>query len=194
LSFDDVFLQPFDTERIASTGSIDDAVTVTWTSVLFLGQLVDNYRMEECFMILQKYSFVQWKADQHSYVLHKLVHAWGYDRLPGDEQYRFSVATFMLVIEAMNGREMRQRTGSGWYRISWQTSQQWLVSVFSSFAWSQYTNEYPLLDLSMKCVLSCVLPIPPIPLSDTTFCRLGRSASHVCSCSSSSSWPMKSSQ
>jgi hypothetical protein len=35
--------------------------------------------------------------------MYKLVHAWGYDRLSRYEQYKFSVATFTLVVEAMKG-------------------------------------------------------------------------------------------
>jgi hypothetical protein len=35
--------------------------------------------------------------------MHKLVHAWGYDRLLGDEQEQFSASTFTLVVEVMKG-------------------------------------------------------------------------------------------
>ena len=100
LSFDDIFLQLFST---GSTDSIDDAATANWISILFPGQVVDIHKMEDCFKILRKYSFVQWKADQQSYTMHKLVHTWGYDRLPKDEQHEFSVTILTLIVEAIIG-------------------------------------------------------------------------------------------
>jgi hypothetical protein len=35
--------------------------------------------------------------------MHKLVHAWGYDRLAAEEQGKYSQAAFRLVIEAIEG-------------------------------------------------------------------------------------------
>jgi hypothetical protein len=52
LSFNDIFLRLLGSERIASTDSIDDAAIVTWRSVLFPSQILDFYRIEECFRIL----------------------------------------------------------------------------------------------------------------------------------------------
>ena len=46
---------------------------------------------------------MQWKEDQQSYAMHKLVHAWGYDRLNEDEQIKFSRATFEFDVEAIKG-------------------------------------------------------------------------------------------
>ncbi|EXJ95818.1 hypothetical protein A1O1_00942 [Capronia coronata CBS 617.96] len=66
--------------------------------------LVGNvHQLEECFELLQNYSFVQWKEDQKSYAMHKLVHAWGYDRLCRDKQYTFSRETFQLIRNAVSG-------------------------------------------------------------------------------------------
>jgi hypothetical protein len=48
------------------------------------------YKIEGCFAVLQKYSLVQWKAEQQIYAMHKLVHAWGYDRLAAEEQSKYS--------------------------------------------------------------------------------------------------------
>ncbi|EUC26875.1 hypothetical protein COCCADRAFT_31470 [Bipolaris zeicola 26-R-13] len=50
-----------------------------------------------------KYSLVWWKAEQQGYAMHKLVHAWGYDRLGAEEQSKYSKAAFQLVIEAIEG-------------------------------------------------------------------------------------------
>jgi hypothetical protein len=39
--------------------------------------------------------------DQQSYAMHKLVHAWGYDRREVDKQRMLSLATLGLVVEAI---------------------------------------------------------------------------------------------
>jgi hypothetical protein len=61
------------------------------------------YSIEECFAILERYSFLQWKKDQQSYVMHKLVHAWDHYRLTKDEQLQFSHATFKIIVKAIDG-------------------------------------------------------------------------------------------
>ncbi|KAI9773490.1 MAG: Kinesin light chain 3, partial [Geoglossum umbratile] len=104
LSFDDVFPPLFSVDRqTESTGSTDNVAGITWRSIISTRETVNIHKIEECFEMLQRYSFVQWKKDQQSYAMHKLVHAWGYDRLTGDEQRKFSLATFELVIEAIEG-------------------------------------------------------------------------------------------
>ena len=98
LSFDDIFLELFEIGgEVESTGSTYN--TAETVSTLFM----DTYKLEECFEMLQRYSFVQWKEDQRSYAMHKLVHAWGYDRLVEDEQVELSNATFELVVKAIDG-------------------------------------------------------------------------------------------
>jgi hypothetical protein len=69
------------------------------------------YKIEECFRILQKYSLVQWKGDQQSYAMHKLVHACGYNRLTWNKQDNFSQATFELVVEAVKNCGTAPRDG-----------------------------------------------------------------------------------
>ena len=46
---------------------------------------VNVHKIEQCFEMLERYSFVQWKKDLQSYSMHKLVHVWGHDRLPEDD-------------------------------------------------------------------------------------------------------------
>jgi tetratricopeptide (TPR) repeat protein len=95
--FDDIFLQLFGTSRrLKNIVSNDSGVEVSSTVT------EDTYKLEKCFETLQRYSLVQWKEDQRSYTMHKLVHAWGYDRLREAEQHKFSVTTFKLVMEAIN--------------------------------------------------------------------------------------------
>ncbi|PVH90208.1 hypothetical protein DM02DRAFT_636994, partial [Periconia macrospinosa] len=99
LSFDDIFPGLFIVnEQMEMVNEEEDA---NWRSLISPGQPLDTYKIEECFRVLQKYSLVQWKADQQSYAMHKLVHAWGCDRLARDERAGYSQATFGLIVEAV---------------------------------------------------------------------------------------------
>jgi len=105
LSFDDIFLGLFSIdEQVKDTGRTEDEVdsdSASWRNLLSPGQRLDRYMIEECFRVLQKYSLVQWKADQQSYTMHKLVHAWSFDRLTGDEQRKISQVAFKLILEVV---------------------------------------------------------------------------------------------
>ena len=57
--------------------------------------------VESAFEVLQTYSLVQWKVGQESYSMHKLVHAWGQDRLEVQEQSRWSFAALQLLGETI---------------------------------------------------------------------------------------------
>ncbi|KAJ4286494.1 hypothetical protein N0V90_013194 [Kalmusia sp. IMI 367209] len=94
LSFDDIFLQLFGiSNQVGSTVSIVDTVIAPWPT--------DIHQMEECFEMLERYSFIQWKRDQQSYAMHKLVHTWGHDRLSQKEQGKVGAAAFELVVAAV---------------------------------------------------------------------------------------------
>jgi hypothetical protein len=73
----------------------------TWRSRIAPGKL-DIYTIEEYFRVLQIYSFVQWKGDQESYSMHKLVHAWGHDRLRQEEQHNVSSIVLQLLAEVVS--------------------------------------------------------------------------------------------
>ncbi len=85
VNFKDIFLGLFDRDNtgiLASTpGHVaepSEATTSsdeTWQSFLFSEQQWTVYELELAFETLQSYSLVQWKADQESYAMHKLVHA-----------------------------------------------------------------------------------------------------------------------
>jgi hypothetical protein len=45
---------------------------------------------------------MQWKGDQDSYSMHKLVHAWGHDRLCQKEQHNVSSMILQLLAEAVS--------------------------------------------------------------------------------------------
>jgi tetratricopeptide (TPR) repeat protein len=104
LSFDDIYLGLFctNTEVSGAEQTVNEAKT-NWKSLVSLRQTVDVYKMEKYFAVLQMYSLVQWKTEQQGYAMHKLVHAWGYDRLAAEEQGKYSQAAFGLVVEAIEG-------------------------------------------------------------------------------------------
>jgi tetratricopeptide (TPR) repeat protein len=79
IHYDDIFLELFGL-------GIDPGPTAvaSWTSVLGCQNSVDLPHLEECFWILEEYSLCQYQMTQNSYSIHRLVHAWGCDRLQGD--------------------------------------------------------------------------------------------------------------
>lgn len=71
-----------------------------WWSFLFETSEWTGPDLESCFETLQNYSLLQWKADKDSYAVHKLVHAWSYDRLEADVQKQLSRLSLDLIAEA----------------------------------------------------------------------------------------------
>ena len=49
--------------------------------------------------MLESYSLIQWKADQKSYGIHKLVYAWGQDRFQADMQRQLSSLALELMAD-----------------------------------------------------------------------------------------------
>ncbi|KAK3176512.1 hypothetical protein OEA41_007835 [Lepraria neglecta] len=110
INFEDIFLGLFDrdcagilasapirvTETLEATISPDE----TWRTFLFCGQKWTAYDLESAFETLQNYSLIQWKSDQGSYAMHKLVHTWGQDRLEADRQRRLSSLALELIADA----------------------------------------------------------------------------------------------
>ena len=87
VNFENIFLGLFDGDGVGVLASAPTRVTgpseamtssnETWQSFLFSGQQWTVYELESAFETLQSYSLIQWKADQKSYAMHKLVYAWG---------------------------------------------------------------------------------------------------------------------
>jgi tetratricopeptide (TPR) repeat protein len=98
LGFDDIFLELFDPKTLNQ-----DSSSGSWKPLISSDVSLDKYKIEECFRVLQTYSLVQRKENQASYSMHKLVHAWGYERLESDQQREYSIAGLQLVQEAMTG-------------------------------------------------------------------------------------------
>ncbi|RYP57926.1 hypothetical protein DL769_009196 [Monosporascus sp. CRB-8-3] len=104
LNYDDISLGLFmpDTEAGERESPDQAQYSGSWRSVISPSEMLDMYGIEECFRVLQTYSFVQWKEDQASYSMHKLVHAWGYERLRVEERREYVVASVQLLGEAIS--------------------------------------------------------------------------------------------
>ena len=110
VNFEDIFLGLFDRDRAGILASAPTYVTdpseattspdETWPIFLFCGQKWTVYDLESAFGTLQNYSLIQWKSDQGSYTMHKLVHAWGQDRLEADRQRQLSSLALELIADA----------------------------------------------------------------------------------------------
>ncbi|KNB17003.1 hypothetical protein FOXG_14990 [Fusarium oxysporum f. sp. lycopersici 4287] len=105
IHYDDIFLELFGL-------GIDSGSTAlaSWSSILGHEKRMDLHHLEECFRVLEKYSLCQYKMTQTSYSLHRLVHAWGYDRLQGDgdEVKRFWYAASQLLDDYLKTISDRQ--------------------------------------------------------------------------------------
>ena len=110
VNFEDIFLGLFDRDgagilasaptRVAELSEAITSSNKTWQSFLFSGQQWTVYELESAFETLQSYSLIQWKPDQKSYAMHKLVHAWGQDRLETDRQRQLSSLALELMADA----------------------------------------------------------------------------------------------
>ena len=110
VNFEDIFLGLFGGDsasilasaptRVAEPSEATISPDETWPTFLFCGQKWTAYELESAFQILQTYSLIQWKSDQGSYVMHKLVHAWGQDRLEVDSQRQLSSLALELMADA----------------------------------------------------------------------------------------------
>lgn len=108
LNSDDIFPGLFSVDKqLDNATCMNEDEDASWTRLLSPKKELDRYMIEEWFRVLQKFSFVQWKADQQSYAMHKLFHAWGLDRLKECERHKISQAAFRLVVEAVKSVKVR---------------------------------------------------------------------------------------
>lgn len=85
VNFDDIFLGLFDGDsasvlasaptRVAESSKATTSSNKMWQSFLFSKQQWTVYKLESTFEMLQTYSLVQWKPNQKSLAMHKLVQA-----------------------------------------------------------------------------------------------------------------------
>lgn len=103
-----VLLSFFSHEDIPTDFPTDliNSKTPLWLSILLPDKQVTQYDVEAFFRILASFSFVKYRDDQNSYVMHSLVQAWAYDRLEEDQQRHFgSVCADLLRSMTANVRE-----------------------------------------------------------------------------------------
>lgn len=100
MNFDDIFMNLF-VWNTSHNGESEpqSSFSQTWQSYVFLKTDIKKYELESAFQTLQAYSLVQWRSDQESYSIHKLVHAWGQDRLKAIKQEQLSDLTLKLFAE-----------------------------------------------------------------------------------------------
>jgi hypothetical protein len=103
MNYDDIFLALF-YPATRNTNQQSEEVTASgqqWTALISPEEPLDVSIVESAFEVLQTYSLVQWKVGQESYSMHKLVHAWGQDRLEIQEQSRWNFAALQLLGETI---------------------------------------------------------------------------------------------
>ncbi|KAI4113691.1 MAG: hypothetical protein LQ338_008128 [Usnochroma carphineum] len=98
VNFEDISIGIFDSDTQRSGLPIFSYQR--WRSFLFGEQKSTTYELESAFETLQSYSLIQWRPDQRSYAMHKLVHAWGQDRLQADGQRQLSCLALELIAHA----------------------------------------------------------------------------------------------
>jgi tetratricopeptide (TPR) repeat protein len=102
-NFDDIFFDPFISRTNPNNNpdvQRDDWVNLNnqrWRVFVSPDASLDQYEVESAFAVLQTFSLLQWRNDQASYTTHKLVHAWGRDRLDTDQQRELSLAALELL-------------------------------------------------------------------------------------------------
>jgi hypothetical protein len=88
IHFDDIFVELFN-YSINSSADSDQSRTKRleslWMQLVSASDSVHLYMLETALQVLESYSLVQWKPEQNSYFLYKLVHAWAHDRLDVQE-------------------------------------------------------------------------------------------------------------
>ena len=99
LNFDDVFpalFERFTRKNLAGATEVSDR---RWQSYLSRDGPADQYAVEGAFGVLQTYLLIQWRDKRAGYAMHKLVHAWGRDRLEVEQQRHLSLMALELLAD-----------------------------------------------------------------------------------------------
>ena len=68
-----------------------------WEDAICRERVLTSYDIEGAFSILRSFSMIRWIPDQAAFSMHKLVHAWGHDRLGNNEQIAMTRATAQFL-------------------------------------------------------------------------------------------------
>lgn len=86
---------------LKTTHKLSEREDISWDVLLSPDETAVTFdAIEAGFKTLEAYSLVSWRIDQTAYAMHKLVHAWGHDRLDTNQQQVWSVAAMRLLSEA----------------------------------------------------------------------------------------------
>ncbi|KAJ9652261.1 hypothetical protein H2198_008471 [Neophaeococcomyces mojaviensis] len=104
LNFDDVFLDLF-VERSTRQqspslghGRASQPQKPRWVEMLSSnGGIVNHNSIKSALKTLGAYSLISWRSNQLAYGMHKLVHAWGHDRLDTGQKRAWSSAVLELL-------------------------------------------------------------------------------------------------
>lgn len=84
--------------RLETTDTLMKREELSWDELLSLdGTTVTFDVIKAGFKTLEAYSLVSWRTDHAAYGMHKLVHAWGHDRLDADQQQVWAMAVMRLL-------------------------------------------------------------------------------------------------
>jgi tetratricopeptide (TPR) repeat protein len=106
IHYDDIMLDLF--ERAGEKKRADENNEATsekdqslWQLALSSQKPVDMHMIRQAFRVLESFSLIQWKKDQRSYAIHKLVHTWAYERLNHQGHVTFCLAALVLLATAV---------------------------------------------------------------------------------------------
>ena len=98
----DIFPELFDIIGAESTVSGDgEGRAGGWEDAICYERALESYDIKEAFSTLRKFSLVRWMPGQAAFSMHKLVHAWGHDRLGVNEQIGMIKATAHFLQERL---------------------------------------------------------------------------------------------
>jgi hypothetical protein len=100
INYEDIFLDLFGSESHTSMIPIQES----WTSIISAQGNFNIHSFEKCFAILERYSILHRQMNKSLYSMHRLVHAWGQDRLLQKNRQdikQFCLAALQLLFEAV---------------------------------------------------------------------------------------------
>jgi len=101
---EDIFLELFrpKVDSLAAHGASQEN---DWTDSLSL-DLSFGEVFDEALEALSTYSLIQWKEEPGRYSMHKLVHAWGFDRLEVEEQEKYCSSSLTFLEYVVRERQL----------------------------------------------------------------------------------------
>lgn len=94
----DIFPELFDNLMYDDVQALrEDGKTTTLSEDNSSNNTLARNDLEQAFAVLKSFSFLKWMSDQSSFSMHKLVHAWSYDRLLWHEKVNLIRATVQYL-------------------------------------------------------------------------------------------------